>query len=200
MRTTTIALAVLAAALALPAAAAAKGPDQASISGPGLNGSVPIRGEGESGAGTPLGDLVQFGGYFQVVFGQQPDARLRQRPKGDLGPRYTVTYRVPGPGSGPSRIVQYVYPYAEPDPVTYMPPGQRFWVTERTLGGWFDSDVLLKRTLTRLGLPATAPAAGGGDGFPWRPVGVGFAGAIAILLAVGGVLAVRRRGRPVVAH
>ena len=76
MRRTTIALAVLAAALALPAAAAAKGPDQASISGPGLNGSVPITGEGESGAGTPLGDLVQFGGYFQVVFGQQPDARL----------------------------------------------------------------------------------------------------------------------------
>jgi hypothetical protein len=200
MRIKTIALAVLAAALALPAAAAAKGPDQASISGPGLQGSVPIRGDGEGGGGTPLGDLVELGGYFPAMFGQQPDPMLKQRPKSDLGPRYTVTYRVPGPGAGPSRIVQYVYPYARPYPITYMPPGQRFWVDQRAYGGWFAADVLLKRTLVRLGLPATPPATGGGDGFSWRPVGLGFAAAFAILLAVVGVLAVRRRGRPVVAH
>ena len=200
MRTTTIALAVLAAALTLPAVAAAKGPDQASISGPGLQGSVPVRGDGEGGTGTPLGDLVQLGGYFPAVFGQQPDPMLNARPKGELGPRYTITYHVPGPPSGSSRIVQYVYPYAKPYAVTYMPPGQRFWVTERTRGGWFLANTGLKGTLVRLGLPATAPAAGGGDGFAWRPVGLGLAGAFAILLAVGGVLAVRRRGRPVVAH
>jgi hypothetical protein len=200
MRTPMLVLVALAAALALPAAAVAKGPDQAALSGPGLNGSIPIKGEGESGAGTPLGDLVQFGGYFQVVFGQQPDIRLKQRPKGDLGPRYTVIYRVPGPAAGPSRILQYIYPYAKPDPVTYMPPQQRFWGDQRTLGGWFDADVLLKRTLTRLGLPATPPAPAGGDGFPWRPVGLGLAAAFALLLAGAGVLAVRRRGRPAVAH
>jgi hypothetical protein len=200
MRTRTIALAVLAAALALPAAAAAKGPDRASISGPGLKGSVPIRGDGESGAGTPLGDLVQFGGYFAATFGQQPDPMQKTRPKGELGPRYTIVYRGPGPAPKPDRLVQYVYPYAQPDPVTYMPPGQRFWVTQHTRGGWFDADVLLKRTLVRLGLPATAPAPGGGGGLPWRPVGLGLAAAFAILLAVGGVLALRRRGRPVVAH
>jgi hypothetical protein len=199
MRRRTIALAAAAAALALPAAATAKGPDQATISGPGLSGAVPIKGDGEGGAGTPLGDLVQFGGYFPVVFGQQPDPRLKQRPAGDLGPRYTITYRVPGPASGPSRLVQYVYPYAKPDPVTFMPPGQRFWVTQRTVGGWFDADVLLKRTLVRVGLPPSPPSPGG-DGFPWRPVGFSLAGAFALLLAVGAVLAVRRRERPAVAH
>lgn len=200
MRITTIALAVLAGALALPAVAAAKGPDQASISGPGLQGSVPIKGDGESGFGTPLGNLVEFGGYFPAVFGQQPDPMLKARPKVDLGPRYTVTYRVPGPGAGPSRIVQYVYPYAKPYAVSYMPPGQRFWVDQHTRGGWFLANAELKGTLVRLGLPATAPAPGGGEAFPWRPVGFGLAAAFAILLAVGGVLAVRRRGRPVVAH
>src|SRR4051794_37954209 len=173
MRKTTIALAVLAAALALPTAAAAKGPDRASIRGPGLNGSITIPGNGEGGPGTPLGNLVQFGGWFQVVFGQQPDGRLQSRPKGDLGPRYTVVYRMPGPGTKPSRIVQYVYPYAKPDPVTYMPSGQRFW-DQQTLGGWIDADVLLKQSLVRVGLPPTAPTTSVGDGFPWRPVGVGF--------------------------
>ena len=78
MRITTIALAVLAGALALPTVAAAKGPDQASISGPGLQGSVPIKGDGESGFGTPLGNLVEFGGYFPAVFGQQPDPMLKR--------------------------------------------------------------------------------------------------------------------------
>jgi hypothetical protein len=200
MRRTTIALAALAAALALPAAAAAKGPDQASLSGPGLKGAIPIKGEGEGGAGTPLGDLVQFGGFFPAVFGQQPDPMLQARPKGDLGPRYTVTYRVPGPGAGPSRIVQYVYPYAKPGPITYMPPRQVFWATQRTQGGWYDADVLLKRTFVRLGLPATPPAPPA-DGFPWRTVGWSLAGALALVgLAVAGVLAVRRRSRPAVAH
>ena len=157
---TSILLAALAVALALPAAAAAKGPDRATISGPGLDGAVPITGQGESGTGTPLGDVVQYSAWFGAVWGAQPNPRLKQRPAGDLGPRYTVIYRVPGPAPKPDRIVQYVYPYAKTGVVAYMPSGQRFWVSQRTRGGWFRAEPQLKATLVRLGLPATAPSTG----------------------------------------
>src|SRR5215212_5779728 len=94
---------VLAAALALPAAASAKGPESATIDGAG--GPIAVTGDGEGGPGTPLGNLVENGGFFAAVFARSPDPMLTERPAGDLGPRYTVTYVVPGPG-GDSRIEQ----------------------------------------------------------------------------------------------
>jgi hypothetical protein len=191
---TPILLAALAAALTLPAAAAAKGPDRATISGPGLSGAVPVTGQGESGTGTPLGDLVQYTSWFGGAWGAEPDPRLAGRPSGDLGPRYTVVYRVPGPPSKPDHILQYLYPYATPVAVAYMPSGQRFWVTQRTRGGWFRADPKLKPTLVRLGLPANAPSTGGG--FPWRTVTIALAGAFVLVLAA----LVVRRIRPWTAH
>src|SRR5439155_21906630 len=91
-----IVLAALAtlATLAATAPAAAKGPSTASITGPGLDHGLPIKGEGESGPGTPLGSLVQFGGFFAQVFDQIPDPTTRAQPTADLGPRYQVVYRV----------------------------------------------------------------------------------------------------------
>ena len=71
------------------------------------------RARARRGTGTPLGSLVQLGGFFPQVFQQFPDSTTRTRPTGDLGPRYRVAYRVPGP-SGTSTIVQDVYPYAKP--------------------------------------------------------------------------------------
>ena len=50
-------LVLLAAALVLPAAAAAKGPGEASITGPGLGKALRIAGNGES-MGTPLGQIT----------------------------------------------------------------------------------------------------------------------------------------------
>src|SRR5262245_43041458 len=153
MRRQLIAAAALVGALALPASAAAKGPESASLTGPGLDRSLAIHGQGESGAGTPLGALVTYGGYFSQVFGENPDPTIAARPKGTLGPRYKVVYFVPGP-NGDSRITQFVYPYAKPVPLTYMNPGQRFWKTERTHGGWFKSYAALTRALKQVGLPA----------------------------------------------
>ena len=84
---------------------------------------------------------------------------------------------MPGPDNQRSELVQDIYPYAEPTPVTYMAPGQRFWTTERTHGGWYvTSFEPLKEQLVAAGLPATAPAVGSdggsGDEFPWIIVGV----------------------------
>jgi hypothetical protein len=177
------------AALAATAPASAKGPSTASLTGPGLDHALPVKGEGESGTGTPLGALVQFGGYFAQVFGQIPDPTTGTQPAGNLGPRYRIVYRVPGP-SRDSTLVQDVYPYAKPAPATYMPPGQRFWGGQRTHGGWFLSGPELKATLVGVGLPKS-PSASGAD-FPWAWTIAGSA-AFVILLVLAGALLGRRR-------
>jgi hypothetical protein len=184
------------AALAVTAPASAKGPSTASLTGPGLDRALPVKGEGESGPGTPLGSLVQFGGFFQQVFGQSPDPTTRTRPAGDLGPRYRVVYRVPGP-NGNSTLVQDVYPYAKPSPLTHMRAGQRFWDGMRTKGGWFVSDAGLKQALVRAGLPKSppkaAPAADRGS-FPWAWTGVGAVGVLLLLVVALCARGITRRG------
>jgi hypothetical protein len=142
-------------ALVLPALAAAKGPSSASITGPGLDRTLTITGDGE-GVGTQLGALTMRSGFFAQMFGQTPDPTLRIRPRGTLGPRYTVIYGVPGPNNVQSRVVQRVYPFAKPVALTYMKPGQPFFESERTHGGWFRASLALKRILIRAGVPATA--------------------------------------------
>src|SRR5207244_2720651 len=88
-------LVVLVAALALPAAAAAKGPSKAEVTGPGINKAIVVT--GAESPGTPLMTFAESSGFFPLVFGQSPDPTLRHRPDGKLGPRYSVVYRVPGP-------------------------------------------------------------------------------------------------------
>jgi hypothetical protein len=156
MRRYVLALAVVA-ALALPAAAAAKGPESASISGPGLGRALAVSGDGELGNGTPLGTLVDLGGFFPQMYGQSPSPTTAARPDGTLGPRYRVVYVVPGPNRVKSRVVQLVYPYATPVPLTYMKRGQTFWGNRQTQGGWFRSTPALRTLLVRFGLPKAAP-------------------------------------------
>jgi hypothetical protein len=143
-------------ALALPAAAAAKGPVSAAISGPGLERSLSITGDGE-GPGTALGTLASASGFFPQMFGQSPDPTRSSRPSGTLGPRYKVVYVVPGPNNVRSRVVQYIYPYAMPRPVTFLMPGQRFWNGRKAHGGWYRASARLKAVLVQAGLPASAP-------------------------------------------
>jgi hypothetical protein len=169
------------AALVAIAPAAAKGPSTASLSGPGLGHAIPIKGEGESGTGTPLGSLVELGGFFPQMFLQVPDSTTRTRPSGDLGPRYRVVYRVPGPG-GISTVVQDVYPYAK-TPATYMRPNERFWGGNRTHGGWFAAGPGLKVTLVTAGLPESPPPPASGGSFPWTWLGGGIL-AVVVLLAL----------------
>ena len=59
------------------------------------------------------------------------------------------------------RVVQDVYPYAKPVPLTFMRSGQLFWGTHRTFGGWFRSSADLRQVLVRAGLPPKAPTASG---------------------------------------
>ena len=144
-------------ALALPVLAAAKGPVGASISGPGLDRALSVRGDGE-GPGTALGNLTMASGFFAQTFGQTPDPTLRTRPAGTLGARYRVVYTVPGPNGSDSRIVQLVYPYAKPVALSYMRAGQPFFDGDSTFGGWFRASKELRRMLVRAGLPAKPSA------------------------------------------
>jgi hypothetical protein len=143
-------------ALALPVAAAAKGPVSASISGPGLERSLSIQGDGE-GPGTALGTLASASGFFAQMFGQSPDPTLSSRPTATLGSRYKAVYVVPGPNNVRSRVVQYIYPYAKPVPLTFLKPGQTFWNGRKAHGGWYRASARLKAVLVRAGLPASAP-------------------------------------------
>jgi hypothetical protein len=147
---------VAAGALLIPATAAAKGPSDATITGPGLSSPLKFSGGGEGG-NTALGRLVSWGGFFAQTFGQEPDPLLGTRPTGLLGPRYDVTYVVPGPSTDTLR--QELYPYAVGGSFTYMEPRQKFWGDQRTHGGWYRGNPNLRSALVEAGLPKEAPAA-----------------------------------------
>jgi hypothetical protein len=181
--------------LALPAAALAKGPSAATIDGPGVGGGggSDITITGCCAPETATMKLAEQAGFFPAAFARQPDPMLDKRPRGDLGPRYTITYSVPGAEFGTDEIRQDVYPYAMPGPVTYMAPGQKLFGSS-TRGGWFRADARLKKTLVEAGLPRTASAAlSGDDPFPLDVVAL-YAAGLALVAAT--LVLLRRRMRP----
>jgi hypothetical protein len=143
--------------LSLAGTAHAKGPDRATVTGPGLERPLVVTGYGPNGS-EPLGVLTRAGGFWTQVFGgtgstAEPGAVLAGRPRGDLGPRYLAVYRMPGAGR-PSLVRQELYPYAA-RPVSHMAP-QPFWGSQRAPGGWYRWAPGLKAVLVELGLPARA--------------------------------------------
>ena len=142
-----------AAALVLPAAASAKGPSDARITGPGL--AKPITISGTETDGSPIMNLADAAGFFPAAFGQEPSPMIA-RPKGDLGPKYLITYKVPGGTITNFTIRQDLYPYAaRPYALTYTKPGQPIFGMQAK-GGWW-TDQRLKSVLVAAGLPKTAP-------------------------------------------
>jgi hypothetical protein len=190
---------LVAAAAALGAAAfagnaAAKGPSEATISGPGLASSIVLRGDAESSTSTNFSIIVQESGFFATVFGgQSPDPRLKTAPKGNLGPRYSVVYAVPGPNGTASKLRAELYPYVKPWPIAHMAAGQRFWGRQSTKGGWVRGNARLRSALIAVGLPAKAPDSSSRLSVgAWA--GIASAGALA-LLALGSAVSLRRPRR-----
>jgi hypothetical protein len=223
-----IVLAFLAAGTAIAVTAAvatpalAKGATRASITGPGLARPVTISAQGEAlpGQGDTLSGLAGQTGLFTVLFGADsgtPDqpSPLRTPPAtASLGPKYTVTYTVPGitpePGQADGQIRQYLYPRAAGGPVIYTPPGQQGFGQQLQATGWLRGTPQLTAALTRLGVPAGTPlpaAPGSAASVPaaapepddttapaWLIAAIVSAVAIAI---AGTALWLRRRPRPV---
>jgi hypothetical protein len=176
--------------LIVPTAALAKGASEATITGPGIGRGIKLEGEGGAGGAT-LMELAQDAGFFPSLFRAVPNPMRTAQPAGALGPRYTIVYVMPGP-NGVDEIKQEVYPYATPTPVSYVKPGQPYFGTQRTIGGWFVAGPTLKNDLVAVGLPATAPALG--DGWleiPWRAIGALLL--VAALVGLALVLARLRR-------
>jgi hypothetical protein len=189
---------VTAVALMFAVAGQAKGPSKASIEGPGLNGAIVYAGNGEDG-GSTLGVFTQEAGFFPATFDQIPSPMLPGRPRGNLGPRYTVTYTVPGPNGGVDTIRQHLYPYAQGGPVTYMAAGQRIFESQHTRGGWFQTLPTLKRHLVEAGLPESPPVTtGDGSTTPdntWV-IAVAVGGTVLVVLLAAAIVVVRRRPQP----
>jgi hypothetical protein len=181
------------AALALPATALAKGPSEAKITGPGLAKEITIK--GEEAEGSPIMDLADAAGFFPGAFGQIPNPMTSSAPKGTLGPKYAIEYTVPGPDGGTQTILQDAYPYATPDSVSYMKPGQAIF-DMKTHGGWY-TDPRLKEILVLHGLPKSLPtAASAGSGSSSASFfSTGKLGALVLVLLVlgGGFVLMRRR-------
>jgi hypothetical protein len=165
--------AAIAFTVALATPAFAKGATQASITGPGLARPVIVSAADGSEAlpeqGDALSGLADQTGLFTVLFGpsigdiHMPDipSRLRTPPAAaTLGPRYIVTYTVPGitpaPGQTIDKIRQYLYPRAAGGPVIYTPPKQQGFGQPLQITGWLRGTPQLTATLTRLGVPAGA--------------------------------------------
>ena len=190
---------LVAAATALGAAAfagsaAAKGPSEAMISGPGLASSIVLRGDAESNTSTNFSIIVEESGFFATVYGgQSPDPRLKTAPKGNLGPRYAVVYTVPGPNNTASKLRAELYPYVKPWPIAHMATGQRFWGHQSTKGGWVRGNARLRAALIAVGIPKKAPA-GSSTLSVGAWAGIASAGALA-LLALGSAVSRRRLRR-----
>ena len=170
-----IALTSLAAGTAIAVAAAvatpalAKGPTQASIAGPGLGRPIAISapGEGLPGQSDPLSSLAGQTGLFTVLFGPgsgtpgEPSPLRTPPAAASLGPRYTLTYTVPGvtpgPGQADGQVRQYLYPRAAGGPLIYTRPGQQGFGQPLQAAGWLRGTPQLTATLTRLGVPAGPP-------------------------------------------
>jgi hypothetical protein len=178
------------AAFAFPATSLAKGPSEASLQGPGIGKTVTFTGS-ESEPGSSLMTLADAAGFFPAVFAQTPDPMLDSRPKGSLGPKYTIAYTVPGPDNDTFYIEQDAYPYANPRGLTYTKPGQKIF-DMTTRGGWFESPILRET----LNLPLAAPAdrAASSAGF-FSTERLGAALGVALMLAAGAWLLARRRPR-----
>jgi hypothetical protein len=186
-------LALTIAALVLSTAALAKGPSEAVVNGPGDGGGINFGGGGGPPDSGPLGALAEQTGLYPAVFAQQPDPMLKTRPRGDLGPKYTITWTVPGPNNETWKLHQDVYPYATPAPVTYMEPGQPVYA-DKTRGGWFQAGPELKQTLVDAGLPTSAP--GGSSGSSDFPTTLFSLLTAFLLFAAATALLIRRRTRP----
>jgi hypothetical protein len=153
-RTIACTIAASVAALAIAATASAKGPSQATVTGPGIR--TLTFGGGET-ADSPVTELATAAGFFPGVFGAYGTGTLPARPRGVLGPRYTIRYVVPTGEPVPDSIRQTVYPYAARGAVTFTPAGQKIFDT-KSVGGWYRGGAALKHVLVAHGLPRTPPA------------------------------------------
>jgi hypothetical protein len=178
--------------------AMAKGPDQATITGPGLDAPIVVTGWGEPGTSGNLVDLADGSGLFVMMFdGYDSSGRVETAaPTGSLGPRFELAYRVPDGTSSGSTVRQDLYPLAAGGPVTYTEAGQSVFGST-TSGGWYRPPGGFSRVLEGLGLatsttvesqpepaPVRQPTNPPPSATPWLPILVAVGVAAVAIAAV----------------
>ena len=125
-------LATLAFTLMAAAPASAKGASGLEVVWQGEATEVEVTWE-TSGDMVRLTDAVVV---YHLVFGDEHV--IGDPPSGRLGPAVVLRWRYPKFASQTefSTIRQYLWPWAEQGPVTYLPPGQPFLAEDFTTGGW----------------------------------------------------------------
>jgi hypothetical protein len=195
--------------LAWPGVAHAKGPESATIEADNLTNGIAI--SGPEGGGSDFWKLVEQSGFFPALFGQTPDPMLHAAPTDELGAALVVTWHLPSPANTTDVIRQTLYPDATGGPLTYTEPGQPFFGSERSRGGWFRAPAELTATIERIVATGSAPAAAtlaatvstarteattaahsvrADHSRAWWPLAVG---AAAVMLVAGGVATYGRR-------
>jgi hypothetical protein len=182
--------------------AVAKGPTRAVIRGPGLEQPIVLTWKRPS-PNDAFADLVARSGIFAGLWCASCRGAVAERPAGSLGPRFTIAYALPLETMHRSRVdhvVQFAYPFAEPDPVTFVRRGQPFY-GETTVGGWFVARPSLRGVLRTLGLSSTPAVMGDGSvtavasATPSTGTSMGAVGALATIVVLGAVFAVVSRRR-----
>lgn len=188
---------------------AAKGPESAIITGPGIGRPIELIDYTLGTAPDLLARLMEQTGIWYAT-GDLP--RPIEEPAGELGPGYTLTWINSGPpdkGVDERTIRQEIYLDAEGGPLIYTPAQDSLqnWGPGRT--GWFAAPSGLRDTLAGLGVPVSTTGSFGdmalsesipGTTLPerqpagtfWYPSLVGFLLVAALVVALG---ARRRRLR-----
>lgn len=170
--------------------AAAKGPESATISGPGIDGTLELIGEDNW---VQVSKLMEQTGLWYAT-GDLP--RPIEAPSGELGPAYTLTWvngGPPGKSTEERTMVQVLYLHAENGPLIHTPRQDALesWGQERI--GWFTAPDGLHGTLEELGVPVSEAAPGSLQGGTWWILGA--AGVVAVA-GLASQLAKRRRASP----
>ncbi len=173
--------------------AGAKGVTHITIEGPGLTKPILLR-------QADIQTLTYWSGFYSALAScRRVDSCTPGVPKGNLGPRYVATYVLMMPtrsgGEVRSELVQYLYPNAQPEPLAYLPPGQRY-SGGRTTGGTFAISGPLLQHMVGLD-DAASPAAP--TAVPTQPpvepseFPIGIAAALAIMALLIGLFVWRAR-------
>lgn len=185
--------------VAAPFAATAKGPSKAVVEGPGLTSPIRMRFPDS----VELSSLIQHSGIWDQLFCHGCGRLEERNPAEQLGAAYRVTYTMlfpEGKRETSSDVVQYVYPFASPTPVTYVETGQPFWNT-KTGGGWFVAGPRLRGIMTdMIGVPVPGQQSATTDTEGETPShALAFAGGavvVAIVIVALALLLRRRRAQP----
>lgn len=142
--------------LAIAGPAWAKGPEGASITGPGISDPIVIEGVGEFSNGSEFSQFVEATGFWNLVFGADSTGsrfgEVTTAPSTeDLGPSYIITWHLLD-----NRIPARVYPEAEGGPLVHLESGIPLvdFDTE-TLGGWFAAQPILLKLMSNYGVPVS---------------------------------------------